>query len=155
MWRTPGSGRECSAVLLQVFALLGTPSDATWPGAKDLPAYLQFTETKPQQLEQAFKVHGKDLLWRRLGLHACRTAQHDGLYPCMLYSRPRQHGSKPVPCKRACQLAHCFPHATFVSGQRRLPGPAVPNAQLGPLAPHQRRRGPGAPILQVLSRDGA
>jgi cyclin-dependent kinase 7 len=42
-------------VLGKVFALLGTPGvEGNWLAAKDLPYYLQFTETKPLQLRQVF-----------------------------------------------------------------------------------------------------
>lgn len=41
-------------VLSKVFALCGTPSDANWPAARELPAFLQFTETKPLPLRQVF-----------------------------------------------------------------------------------------------------
>lgn len=42
-------------VLAKVFAVCGTPGvDGNWPAARDLPYFLQFTETKPLPLRQVF-----------------------------------------------------------------------------------------------------
>ncbi len=47
-------------VLAKVFALCGTPSDTNWPAARELPAFLQFTETKPLPLRQVFPAVSED-----------------------------------------------------------------------------------------------
>lgn len=63
MLRRPWFEGVCDVdVLSKVFAVFGTPTDSTWPGAKDLPFYLQFTEAKPVPLKQLFPTAGADAL---------------------------------------------------------------------------------------------
>ncbi|GLC46120.1 hypothetical protein PLESTF_000082900 [Pleodorina starrii] len=63
-------------VLSKVFALLGTPGvEGNWPAAKDLPYFLQFTETKALPLRQVFPAasgDALDLLSRMLQLDPLR-----------------------------------------------------------------------------------
>ncbi|PNW78659.1 hypothetical protein CHLRE_09g388000v5 [Chlamydomonas reinhardtii] len=50
-------------VLAKVFAVCGTPGvDGNWPAARDLPYFLQFTETKPLPLRQVFPAASGDAL---------------------------------------------------------------------------------------------
>ncbi|KAG2490114.1 hypothetical protein HYH03_011420 [Edaphochlamys debaryana] len=50
-------------VLSKVFALCGTPGvEGNWPAARDLPAFLQFTETRPLPLRQVFPAASSDAL---------------------------------------------------------------------------------------------
>ncbi|KXZ54250.1 CDKD1 protein [Gonium pectorale] len=94
-------------VLSKVFALTGTPGqEGNWPAARELPCFLQFTETKPLPLRQVFPAasgDALDLLGRMLCLDPLRRISAAEALRHPYFSNnpaPTPHRLLPRPVKR-------------------------------------------------------
>lgn len=46
----------------RIFSILGTPTKETWPGATELPNYVEFDKTEPEEFEMIFQAVDKNLV---------------------------------------------------------------------------------------------
>ncbi len=55
-------GNSDLEMLALIFATLGTPTDGTWAGMRDLPSVIEFERTPAVPLSRVFRGAGEDAL---------------------------------------------------------------------------------------------